>query len=120
LLNSGTISKAIGAFWENYPTFDALFSVTRLFTRLWDANGKPVNHDPNVLLRTQDLPPMYLENSCLYIFSKEILEARHNRLGKHPLMFEISAEEAWDIDTELDFEIANFLKSSHHREHREH
>ena len=34
---------------------------------------------------------------------------RHHRIGVKPLMFEIPAEEAWDIDEELDFEICNFL-----------
>ncbi len=120
LLRPETVSKAIAAFWENYPSYDSLFSVTRLYTRLWDANGKPVNHDPNVLLRTQDLPPMYLENSCMYIFSKKALQERHNRLGYHPFMFEISAEEAWDIDTELDFAIADYLKTNNHRDHGDH
>ena len=71
-----------------------------------------MNHDPNVLLRTQDLPPMFLENSCLYIFSREGLQSRRNRLGARPLMFEISSEEAWDIDTELDFAIADYLKQN--------
>jgi CMP-N-acetylneuraminic acid synthetase len=30
-------------------------------------------------------------------------------LGANPMMFPIPAEEAWDIDEELDFEIADFL-----------
>jgi CMP-N-acetylneuraminic acid synthetase len=62
-----------------------------------------------VLQRTQDLPPVYEENSCLYIFSRKTLEARHNRIGERPLMFEINRNEAWDIDEELDFQIAEFL-----------
>ena len=68
LLRSETISAGIELFFENYPTFDSLFTVTRLQTRLWDEEGHPVNHDPKVLLRTQDLPPLFEENSCLYIF----------------------------------------------------
>jgi CMP-N-acetylneuraminic acid synthetase len=34
---------------------------------------------------------------------------RHNRLGVNPLMFEMDADQAWDIDEELDFEITEFL-----------
>jgi CMP-N-acetylneuraminic acid synthetase len=94
---------------ENYPTFDSLFSVTRLQTRLWDKLGQPVNHNPDVLLRTQDLPPIYEENSCLYIFTRQILETRRNRLGERPYLFEIDSTEAWDIDEELDFKIVDFL-----------
>ncbi|MDD5370410.1 MAG: acylneuraminate cytidylyltransferase family protein [Anaerolineaceae bacterium] len=109
LLRAETISRAIHAMLKDYPAHDSLFTVTRLLTRLWDGQGRPVNHDPNVLLRTQDLPPMYLENSCLYMFQPGTLQTRRNRLGERPLMFEISSEEAWDIDNLLEFEIADFL-----------
>lgn len=109
LLRSGTISHAIKTFLENYPTYDSLFSVTRLQTRLWDSLGRAVNHNPSVLLRTQDLPPLYEENSCLYIFSRQTLINRYNRLGERPLMFPIDRAEAWDIDEELDFQIAEHL-----------
>jgi len=30
-------------------------------------------------------------------------------LGDNPLMFEMDADEAWDIDDELDFSITEFL-----------
>lgn len=86
-----------------------LFSVTRLQSRLWDQSGRPLNHDPAVLLQTQDLPPVFEENSCLYLFTRENLHQRRNRIGELPLMFEVGADEAWDIDEELDFEIAEFL-----------
>lgn len=109
LLKSETISTAVNTFLENYPTYDSLFSVTRLQTRLWDQLGRPVNHNPGVLLRTQDLPPIYEENSCLYIFTRRILETRRNRLGERPYLFEVDSTEAWDIDEELDFKIVAFL-----------
>lgn len=109
LLKSGTVSSALQSFLKNYPAFDSLFSVTRLQTRLWDRDGHPLNHDPGVLLQTQDLSPVYEENSCLYMFTRENLQRRRNRLGDKPMMFEIKAEEAWDIDDELDFSITDFL-----------
>lgn len=109
LLRTRTITEAIETFLNRLPEYDSLFSVTRLQSRLWDAQNRPVNHDPNILLRTQDLPPIFEENSNLYIFSRNVLEARHNRIGERPLMFEIDKMETWDIDEELDFEIAEFL-----------
>ena len=86
-----------------------MFSVTRLQTRFYDREGKALNHNPNELLRTQDLPPIYEENSCIYIFDVQTLEQRGHRLGERPLMFEIDPAEAWDIDEEIDFLIADFL-----------
>jgi len=109
LLKADTVSSAIQSFLENYPGYDSLFSVTRMQTRLWDQLGRAINHNPAILLQTQDLPPVYEENSCIYIFNRETLLARRNRLGERPLMFEISAAEAWDIDEELDFEITDYL-----------
>jgi len=109
LLKATTISKAINEFRRQSPTFDSLFSVTRLQTRLWDQNTLPVNHDPDVLLQTQDLPPIFEENSCIYLFTAENLKRRGNRIGENPMMYEIPVEEALDIDEESDFQIADLL-----------
>jgi CMP-N-acetylneuraminic acid synthetase len=109
LLRPQTISRAIQVFLDQLPEFDSLFSVTHLQTRLWDQAGHAINHDPDVLIQTQDLPPIYEENSCIYIFDRSTLLERHNRLGTHPYLFEIEADEAWDIDEELDFSLTEFL-----------
>ncbi|MDO8484236.1 MAG: hypothetical protein Q7S35_04755, partial [Candidatus Limnocylindrales bacterium] len=109
LLRAETVCAAIDTFVGRRDEFDSLFSVTRLQTRLWTGDRKPINHDPAVLLRTQDLPPVYEENSCLYLFSRAGLERFGNRIGERPLLFETTPEEAWDIDEELDFAIAEFL-----------
>ena len=109
LLKPETVSRAVQFLINNYPQNDSLFSVTRLQTRLYDQHGQAINHDPAVLIQTQDLPPVYEENSCLYIFTRENLVKRHHRIGGKPLMFEIDADQAWDIDEELDFEITDFL-----------
>ncbi len=109
LLRPETIRKAIRTFLAHYPTYDSLFSVTRLQTRLYDQLGRAINHNPAILLQTQDLPPVYEENSCIYLFTRQTLVARRNRLGERPLMFEIPRLEAIDIDEEEDFILAEAL-----------
>ncbi len=109
LLRPSTISHAVQAFLANIHDYDSLFSVTRMRKRLWDQYGQAINHDPSILLQTQDLPPVFEENSCIYMFTRQMLVHRQNRLGLHPFMFEMDAAEAWDIDEELDFLIAEFL-----------
>ena len=109
LLRPGTISNAIQALLKVYPAYDSLFGVTRLQTRLWDQLGRPINHNPAILLRTQDLPPVYEENSCIYLFTRETLIQKRNRIGDRPMLFEIDASEAWDIDEEIDFTITDML-----------
>lgn len=109
LLKKETIRQAIRSFLDSYPKHDSLFSVTKYQTRLWDKNGHPVNHNPNELLRTQDLTPLYEENSCLYIFERQTFMKKGNRLGDSPMLFEIEKIEAWDIDNEVDFIVAECL-----------
>ena len=116
LLKAKTLSRAIQALLGNYPSYDSLFSVTRLQTRLWDGLGRAINHNPAFLIQTQDLPPVYEENSCIYIFTRQNLLTRRNRLGERPMMFEVNAAEAWDIDEEMDFAIAEFLLRQQNKE----
>jgi len=108
LLRPETIGRAIAELEHRLNEHDSLFSVTRLQTRLYDAKCNAVNHDPKVLLRTQDLPPIYEENSNLYIFTAEQI-AQGRRMGETPIMFEIDPLEAVDIDEEHDFVIAELL-----------
>lgn len=109
LLQSATIEQAIRVFQDSSKDHDSLFGVTRLQTRLYDHRGQPINHDPAVLLRTQDLPPVYEENSNLYLFTRESFAVTGNRIGRRPYLFEIAKDEAWDIDEETDFRIGELL-----------
>lgn len=105
-LSSATIASALERYLAGEGGCDSAFGVTRLQARLWTADATPINHDPAVLLRTQDLPPVYLENSCFYVFTPDTLRSRGNRIGERPLLVEVPAEEALDIDEESDFRLA--------------
>jgi CMP-N-acetylneuraminic acid synthetase len=109
LLTYTTIDRGIKKLLDSYPMYDSLFSVTQRNVRFWDILARPINHNQNILLRTQDLPPIFEENSCMYIFSKEILKSKHNRIGNRPMLYEIDAIESQDIDVELNFKVAEFL-----------
>ena len=109
LLRAETIETAINTFLKNRGMYDSLFTVTRWQTRLWDGLARAVNHNPAILLRTQDLPPIYEENSCLYVFTRDILVNNHNRIGSRPYLYEIDPFEAQDIDEEINFLIAELL-----------
>ena len=112
LLTTELILKALQVMIANYPVYDSLFSVTRIQARLWDSLARPINHDPSILLQTQDLPPVYEENSCFYLFTRQTLEIRRTRIGERPYLFEISKSEAWDIDEEEDFAITEMILKS--------
>jgi CMP-N-acetylneuraminic acid synthetase len=108
LLTASTIEAALDLMAASLGSHDSLFSVTRWQTRLYDAEGRPMNHDPNTLLRTQDLPPVFEENSNLYLFTADQIAAGR-RIGAAPILFEIDALEAVDIDEEHDFLFAELL-----------
>lgn len=110
-LSSAVLSRALLQFSAMSESVDSVFGVTRLQARLWNDQTEPINHDPSVLLRTQDLPPVFLENSCFYIFTPEMVRRTGNRIGSAPLMIEVPASEAVDIDEESDFLLAEALEN---------
>lgn len=109
LLSIQTIEDAIDKWIKKKKDFDSLFSVNKYQTRFYDQNGVALNHDPGLLLKTQDLSPLYEENSCLYIFTKESFKKKNRRIGETPLMFEIDSVESTDIDVEDQFILAEKL-----------
>lgn len=108
LLTSSTIDRAIRAYLQA-GDHDSLMGVTAIRSRFFFADGRPVNHDPAELLRTQDLEPLYEENSNLYVAPVDQVVHTGLRVGSAPLLFPIDLEEAWDIDVEFDFRVADFL-----------
>ncbi|HIP13248.1 MAG TPA: acylneuraminate cytidylyltransferase family protein [Arcobacter sp.] len=110
LLKSETIDIAIEKYFERLKEYDSLFGVTKVQTRFYDKDANPINHNPKELLRTQDLEPLYEENSNFYIFSKESFKnADNKRIGLKPQIFEINKLEAVDIDEPEDFILAELL-----------
>ncbi len=110
LLLTSTLDNAIEEMIKNDGSFDSIFSVTKLQTRLYDAEGKPSNHNPHELIRTQDLPPLFEENSSFYIFTKDSFEqSGGKRIGNKAKMFEMDKIEAIDIDQIQDFIIAESI-----------
>ena len=114
LLSAVSIRAAIGEYRsrEKAGTHDSLFTVNKFQTRFYRADGSPVNHDPNNLLRTQDLEPWFEENSNLYIFSRESFEATNARIGIRPILFETPRAESADIDDQEGWDIAEKIAKS--------
>ena len=114
LLSAVSIRAAIGEYRSRVKagTHDSLFTVNKFQTRFYRADGSPVNHDPNNLLRTQDLEPWFEENSNLYIFSRESFEATNARIGIRPILFETPRAESADIDDQEGWDIAEKIAKS--------
>jgi CMP-N-acetylneuraminic acid synthetase len=108
LMSADTVRQALAAFRgaQAAGKADSLFTVDKVQTRFYRADGSAVNHDPNNLLRTQDLEPWYEENSNLYIFTRESFAQTKARIGRRPMMHEGPYFESIDIDTPQDWDFA--------------
>lgn len=111
LISAATISRILQTFFAGIGdgSIDSLFTVNRLQTRFYTPDGVPINHDPNNLIRTQDLDPYMEENSVCYLFSPKSFAATSARIGEHPALFETPAIESVDIDEPSDWFIAESL-----------
>ena len=87
--------------------YDSAFTATRHQDFAW-FEGKSLNYDVTRIPRTQDISPVYIETSGVYVFRKEVFATHHSRIGQNPYICEVSQKEAVDINYPEDFEMANF------------
>nr|VFJ62219.1 MAG: CMP-N-acetylneuraminic acid synthetase [Candidatus Kentron sp. DK] len=108
LMSADTIRGAIAAFREARAMgrADSLFTVDKIQNRFYRTDGSAINHDPNNLIRTQDLEPWYQENSNLYIFTRDSFASTNARIGKKPRLFESPPLESIDIDDQTSWDLA--------------
>jgi CMP-N-acetylneuraminic acid synthetase len=111
LLNRVSVKAAISDFKKALQDgrADSLFTVNKVQDRFYDRNVVPINHDPNNLIRTQDLEPWYQENSNLYLFTKKSFLQTQARIGTNPMMLETAPYESTDIDTPSDWDLGEVM-----------
>jgi N-acylneuraminate cytidylyltransferase len=105
LLRAATIDAAIDEYSAD-SSISSLFAVTRYQARFYDGNLGAINHDPAELIPTQNLAPLFMENSNFYIFSRDGFLENDRRITHATRMFEIDPLQAVDIDEETDFAFA--------------
>lgn len=110
LLTSRTIDRAVARYFEALQEgYDSLMAVNAYQTRFYDDAGRPVNHNPEKMIPSQDMPCFYEDNSNLYITSVATFRKMGRRVGARPAFFVMSRLESADIDEEEDFELAEAL-----------
>jgi len=111
LLSKASIETAISQFKNALQEgkADSLFTVNKIQDRFYDCNAHPINHDPNNLIRTQDLEPWYQENSNLYLFTSMSFLSTQARIGCQPMMLETELYESTDIDTPADWDMGEVM-----------
>ncbi len=99
-----TISECI-QFYLRQADCDCIATVSSIKEFMW-LDGKPVNYDPLNAPNSQNLPNVVALNFGATVTSRESLIANRNIIGKRPKFVQTSDIEAIDIDTPLDFFIA--------------
>lgn len=107
LLRSQTIQKAVQTLHQ-HPHYDSVFTAVKRRSWFW-FDDQPVNYDPKVLPRSQDAKPIVQESTGLYAIRRDALLKDRCRIGRQPCMLYIDDAEAVDIDTELEFKMAEYL-----------
>jgi CMP-N-acetylneuraminic acid synthetase len=68
--------------------------------------NRPINFNPKIVQRTQDLEPIIMGNGAFFIFTKKSFFENMNRIGKNPYFYELDFKESIEIDYPEDFEMA--------------
>lgn len=103
-----TISQCINSYILNKDNCDCIASVSLIKEFMW-LDGKPLNYDPQHAPNSQDLPNVVGLNFGVTVTSRESLVTNSNIIGKKPQFVITDEIEAVDIDTPLDFYIAEQL-----------
>ena len=93
---------------------DSLTTTTPVKDFMYWPDGRPLNFDPLNKPRSQDLPAIFKLNHAISILPRNLMIEQKNIVGKNPFWLQISNAAATDIDTFLDFEIAQFLYQQDH------
>lgn len=72
-------------------------------------NGKALNYDPIHQPRSQDLPNIFALNFAVNVLSRLDMIKFKNIITPNHLLLPVTEAESIDIDSELDFSVAEFL-----------
>ena len=106
LMKIKTINNCIEKIKKS-KKYDSILTSKSVQTWFW-YKGKPVNYDPKILPRSQDAHPLVFETTGLYGIRKKILLSKKARIGNQPYFYEVSDEEAIDLDNLKDFEYLEY------------
>ena len=84
-----------------------VLTVKKIYSWFW-FNNQSVNYNPKILPRSQDAQPIIQESTGLYGITKKSIKKNKCRIGNNPYFFEVSQQEALDLDTQEDFDILKF------------
>ena len=109
-IDEDAYENIIDQYFFNLKTNDSLMTVTKVQKFFWNHRG-PLNYNKlqEKWPRTQTLQPIFEINSGAFVANVEIYKELSDRIGNNPHLHTVDEREAFDIDWELDFEIAELM-----------
>lgn len=103
-IKQDTIINCVKTFCSS-KNYDSLTTVSSIKEFLWQ-NKKALNYDVNNAPNSQDLPDIFALNFGISLIERGSLITQRNIIGTRPQFIETCDIESIDIDTPLDFYIA--------------
>ncbi|MBI5888769.1 MAG: acylneuraminate cytidylyltransferase family protein [Deltaproteobacteria bacterium] len=106
-LKSATIADCVEKV--NSGRYESAFTANEIKKFCW-FKGNPLNYSlSKPTPRTQDIAPVIVEQSSLYVFKREVFEKTGQRISDRPYVKAIDHFEGHDIDTPEDFRVAELI-----------
>ena len=121
------ISAAVARFREQRPSgVDAVFSICPARKNPYfnlvepDATGalRMSKSLGDTILRRQDAPPVFEHVASIYVLAPDYLRTANHLLDGHAVGIDIGAAKSFDIDSEFDFHLVEFLLRQKTEGHR--
>lgn len=107
-LKIDTILDAVRLLEES--DYDSVHSVTKHNEFSWLGDDmSPINFNPDVVQKTQDLPVITMSNGGFFIFRKKLFKQINNRIGNKPYYYTLHTPEDIEIDDMNDFKLAELV-----------
>ena len=111
LIKKETFIEGIDLFFSN--KCDSLMSIKIIKEFLWHED-RPINYSLDFAPNSQDLPKYFHPTFGLVIVKREAMLRDRNFICGTPFFYEISQNESVDIDTQEDFDYAEYLYIKNH------
>ena len=107
-IKEDTIKFCVDSLIKHSKEYDSIFTAIKKYGFYW-LGKNPINYQPAVLPRSQDLKYIIEETTALYGIKKLSLKRFRCRIGSNPYIKFVDTKESIDINTEEDFNLARFF-----------
>jgi len=114
LIKVETYEEIIDSFDISYPAHDSVNTVSEMKEYLY-LDEKPLNFNPDKAPNSQDLPNVIKLNFAVNILKRDTMFKKKSLVGYKPSFYLTNEVESLDINTNYEFEFAEFLYKKYYQ-----